>query len=81
MQKMRGKIHFSYDSDCDVLFSYIKKPLISKSIDMDNGILIHIDPKSKKIAGFSVVNYQRRIRDGILKKLPFFEKLELPSFE
>ena len=80
MKKIGGKIYYSYDSDCDVLWSYIKKPLPSKSIELENGILIRINPESKKIVGFTVVNYHRRIKDGILPKIPYFEKLKLPLF-
>ncbi len=81
MKKFSGKIYFSYDSDCDSLDSYIKKSVPIKSIEMGDGILIHINPKSQKIVGFTVHHYLRRIQDGILTKIPYFEKLKLPLFK
>lgn len=81
MKIIRGKIRFSYDSDCDSLDSYIKKSVSIKSIDMGDGILIHINPKSRKIVGFTVHHYLRRIQAGIMTKIPYFEKLELPLFK
>ena len=80
MEKIRGKIHFSYDSDSDVLYSYIKKPLPAKSVEMGNGIIVRINPENQKLVGFTVVNYKRRIRDGILTKIPYFEEVELPTY-
>ena len=79
MEKIKGKVHFFYDAECDVLNSYIKKPKPIKSIEMGNGILIHINPKCQKIVGFAVLHYRRRINAGILTKIPYFEKLKLPS--
>ena len=79
MEKIKGKIKFSYDKENDVLYSFINKPRKAICRELGNGILIRIDT-NKKIVGFTITDYERRKRNGLLKTVPYFEGLELPKY-
>lgn len=81
MEKIKGKIRFHYDKKGDILYSYINKPRKAKCIEYENGILIRVDPKTNKIVGFTAIGYEKRKKDGLLKNIPHFENLALPSFK
>ena len=69
MEKIKGKIFFDYDSDADVLYSYINKPQPAKDIELDNGIVLNVDFKSGKLIGFIVIDYGKRLKKGMLKNI------------
>lgn len=78
MDKMRGKVLFSYDQDGDVLYSYVNKPRPAKSIDMQNGIHLRVDPVTSKVVGFTILDYQKRVARGTLTSVPHFGNCQLP---
>jgi len=80
MEKINGELKFDYDASADVLYSFIDRPRPAKTIDMDNGILLRMDIKTKKIVGFTVMFYKKRKNSGNLKKIPCFEDAVLPAF-
>lgn len=51
-----------------------------KTIEMDNGIHIHIDPFNNKVVGFTIQDYNKRYVRGMIKKVPYFD-CELPKPE
>lgn len=78
MEKIKGKIKFSYDKN-DVLYSFINKPRKAICRELGNGILMRIDG-NEKIVGFTIIDYERRKRDGLLKTVPYFEDIKLPKY-
>jgi len=82
MERIKGKIRFSYDKENDVLYSFINKPrkATCRELGLGNGILIRIDPDINKIVGFTVIDYERRKRDGLLKTVPYFKDIKLPEY-
>lgn len=75
-----SKINFHYDKKSDVLYANIGHPKPSTSIEKGNGTLIEVDPFSKEIVGFTVIDYMKRIKDGLLRSIPEFEDIELPRY-
>jgi len=84
LQKMindfKNIMDFHYDKKADVLYAYIDSPIGAISVEIENGILIRIEPKSKRVIGFTIIDYMKRINDGLLKKIPMFESVELPKY-
>jgi uncharacterized protein YuzE len=80
MDKIKGKIYFNYDSDCDVLYSYINKPRPAIGRDLSNGVTLRIDPSKKRIVGFTIVDYKYKMKMGIIKHIPSFKNIQLPHY-
>lgn len=76
MEKLKGKVYYSYDTENDVLYSYINKPRSAYCIEKDNGVLIRTDPKTNKVVGFTVIDYKRRILNNNLTEIPYFGKVK-----
>ena len=62
------KLMFFYDEEGDVLDVSIGKPVKAISRELGNDIVERIDPKTNKIAGFTILNLKRR-----------FEKMKTPQ--
>jgi len=79
MKKNKTQIRYFFDREADVLYFSQRKPS-SKDVskEIDEGIVIRIDPKTKKIVGFTVLNFlKRQVKTPI--KLPLsaeFEKVK-----
>ena len=75
--KNRNQIRYFFDKEADVLYFTQRKPSprdISREIE--EGIIIRIDPTTKKVVGFTILNFlKRQIKRPI--KLPLFGKFEL----
>ena len=83
-QKQKSKIgesiNYNYDKEADVLYASVGKPQPAKSIDYENGVVLRIDPNSKKYVGFTIINYMDRKKQGKLKRIPHFKGIELPNY-
>jgi len=82
IKRIQGQLKFDYDSRSDVLYAFIDKPrpAISQEQTQKNsrGVLIRIDVRNgKDIVGFTVIDFKRRIRDGYLKRIPYFEDVPI----
>jgi uncharacterized protein YuzE len=80
MEKLKGKLIFDYDSENDVLYSYINKPRKAMGKDTNNGITLSIDPYKKKVVGFTIVDYVYKMKHGIIKSVPYFKNIDLPRY-
>lgn len=79
MDKIRGSIKYDYYKGGDVLYAFINKPRPAKSIDLGNGIVLRADVRSNKLVGFTIVDFKRRVRDGLLTNIPYFEEISISS--
>ncbi|MBL1123421.1 MAG: DUF2283 domain-containing protein [Ignavibacteriae bacterium] len=77
---IKDTFKYDYDKEADVLYAFIGKPKPAKSVDYENGIVVRIDPNSGKYIGFTIVDYMKRKKRGMLKKIPHFKQVELPSY-
>ncbi len=62
MSDNRLKIFF--DKKGDVLDIAICKPEKAISRELDNDIVVRIDPKTKEIVGFTILNFEKRFEHG-----------------
>ncbi len=76
-KKIKGILKFDYDSEADVLYSFINKARKAINEDMDNGIIIRKDPRSHKLVGFTIIDFKKRLGRGIIRKIPGFENVDL----
>lgn len=67
MKKIKGKLKFDYDDENDVLYAYINKPRKAISKELDSGVVIRLDPISKKMVGFTIIDFLFKITKGLLK--------------
>ncbi len=68
------KLHYFYDKEADVFYLSQGKP--SKKIisqETSDDVVLRLDPKTKKIKGFTILNFNKRMG----KKL---SSVELPIF-
>lgn len=54
------KVVMSYDKDADVLYISLGNPKKAIGREISSGIVERIDPKSKKIVGYTVVELSKR---------------------
>lgn len=76
----KGTPNYNYDEKGDVLYVSFDKPDSSGCIELDGGIVLRKDPDTKLMTGFTIINYMKRVRDGLLGKIPFFDETILPKF-
>lgn len=57
---MEKKLKFFFDKQGDVLDISIGDPKGAISKEMDNDIVIRFDPKTNKIIGFIILNFEKR---------------------
>ncbi len=60
MKRMEKKIRFFFDKKGDVLDMGIGKPKGAISEEIGNDIVVRIDPKTKEILGFTILNFEKR---------------------
>ena len=74
-------INYDYDDEADVLYAHVgDHPVPAQSVEYENGIVLRIDPQSKKYVGFTIINYMNRRKQGKLKNIPHFKQVDLPAY-
>jgi len=58
----RKKMSFSYDKQADVLYLSVGNPRNSISQEVEDGILLRFDAKSKEISGLTIMDFQARFQ-------------------
>ncbi len=54
------KLKFFFDKKGDVLDIAIGKPRKAISKEIGNDVVVRIDPKTKEILGFTILNFEKR---------------------
>jgi uncharacterized protein YuzE len=57
---MGKKLKFFFDKKGDILDIAIGKPREAISREIGNDIVVRIDPKTKEIVGFTILNFEKR---------------------
>ncbi len=60
---MAQTLRFSYDKDGDILEISLGKPRAAISREVGDDVFIRFDPKTKKIVGFSILNFTKYFKD------------------
>jgi len=48
---------FFYDKESDVMDISLGKPKVAVSEEVDDDIVVRIDPQSREIVGFTIINF------------------------
>ena len=59
---MAGTLRFAYDKQGDILDIAIGRPRPALSREIEDDVFVRLDPKSKKIIGFSILNFTKRFK-------------------
>lgn len=67
---MEKGLRFSFDKKADILDISIGKPKKAVSREVDDDFFVRIDPKTKKVVGFSILNFEKWFNDESKKVVP-----------
>ena len=56
---MAGTLRFAYDKDGDVLDIALGRPRAAISREIEDDIFVRLDPKTRRIVGFSILNFTK----------------------
>jgi len=54
---MEKTIMFFYDKDSDLMDISLGKPKVAISEELNDDIIVRIDPNSREIVGFTIINF------------------------
>ena len=74
-----NEVKIRYDKESDVLYGSIGQSRKSYGEDVGDDIIIEFDARSKKVAGFIIINFKHRNQQ--LTEVPFFPKVKLPRIK
>ena len=58
---MKNKLQYQFDQEADILYLTQKKPSVRDiSEEIADGIVVRINPKTKKIVGLTILNFLSR---------------------
>lgn len=57
---MAKKLKFFFDKNGDILDIAIGKPKEAISREIGNDVIIRINPKTKEVVGFTILNFEKR---------------------
>jgi len=60
---MEKKLKFFFDKKGDILDIAIGKPKAAISKEIDNNIVVRIDPQTKEVVGFTILNFEKRFEN------------------
>ncbi len=65
------KLYYYYDREADVLYFSQGKPSTKDIVrETDNDLMLRLDPKTRTIRGFTILNFSRRAQADIPICLP-----------
>ena len=68
----KKELIYSYDKKRDVLYVSIGEPQEAISTEIEDGIFLNRNPKTKKIVGFTIINFQKKFTTAKKGKFPSF---------
>ena len=66
---MEKGLRFSFDKEADILDISIGTPKKAISREVDDDFFVRIDPKTKKVVGFSILNFEKWFKDEKDRKI------------
>lgn len=64
------RLTVSYDKDADVLYVTEGHPRQAISEMMDDGVIVRRDPKTKKVFGFTIVDFMEHFTGSKPQRIP-----------
>lgn len=72
------KIVFTYDHEADVLYCHINRPVSALGYEEQDGVFIRRAIDTNQVVGFTIVDYKKRKKRGLIKEIPHFEGIKIP---
>ena len=73
------KLYYHYDKEADVLYFSGGKPSSRvRSVETEDDVVLRIDSKTKKVVGFTIINFAKRSKRHLPIELPIKAEL-LPA--
>ena len=60
---MAETLRFAYDKEADLLDICLGRPRAAISREIEDDIFVRLDPKSRKIIGFSILNFTKWFKE------------------
>ncbi|HLB95680.1 MAG TPA: DUF2283 domain-containing protein [Patescibacteria group bacterium] len=75
---MEKALNFAYDKEGDILDIAIGKPQKAISEEISKDIFVRLEPKTKKVLGFMILNFEKRFgRTHKIETLPITGDFQL----
>lgn len=75
---MEKALNFSYDKEGDILDISLGQPKKAISEEISDDFFVRLEPKSKKIVGFMILNFEKRFdKSRKLEALPVIGNFRL----
>ena len=56
LMEKKDNLQWDYDADADVLYISVGQPAKGEGIDLGNDTIVRINPETKEIIGFTIIN-------------------------
>ena len=75
---MAETLRFAYDKEGDILDIALGRPRAAISREVDDDVFVRLDPKSRKVIGFSILNFTKWFKDlGDVRPIPVTARFSL----
>ena len=61
----KENLNWEYDKEADVLYISVGEPRPAEGIDIGEGVIVRIDPKTKEVVSLTIINFARRILEEV----------------
>ncbi len=61
----KENLNWEYDKEADVLYISVGEPRPAEGIDIGEGVIVRIDPKTKEVVSLTIINFARRIFEEV----------------
>ena len=62
-------LNWEYDAEADVLYISVGEPRNAEGIDIGEGIIARVDPKTMEIIGLTIIGLNQRVLKNLEKKI------------
>ncbi len=69
---MEKELIYSYDKERDVLYVSIGEPQDAIADEIVDDIFVNLNPESKKVVGFTIINFEKKFVKNKKEKYPSF---------
>jgi uncharacterized protein YuzE len=56
MPERKKNLQWDYNTEADVLYISIGKPQKAEGVDIGDGTIVRVNPKTNEIVGFTIIN-------------------------
>jgi len=57
----KSKLHIHYNREADVLYISFGEPKPAEGIDIGDGTILRIEPKTEEVVGLTILNFSKRV--------------------